>query len=203
MHEYISNKSHRKTVIAIIAIISLLLNSLLAPAVDFLINKLSQNLHPYLYPFIILLGVGFSLIFGILFFLFDRLIWKIIPGIKMKNLNGVYQCVGVSSYEQKQWSGDLLIKQTWSKILIKLSTESSESISFMANISVEDDGEVILNYCYNNCPNCSNEDLKKHEGTADIRFTGKSIKGKYYNYPNDRPRHGELTLIKGRKTNEF
>ena len=111
----------------------------------------------------------------------------------MKNLNGVYQCVGVSSYEQKQWSGDLLIKQTWSKILIKLSTESSESISFMANISVEDDGEVILNYCYNNCPNCSNEDLKKHEGTADIR----------YNYPNDRPRHGELTLIKGRKTNEF
>lgn len=203
MHEYISNKSHRKTVISIIAIISLLLNSLLAPAVDSFINKLSQNLHPYLYPFIILLGVGFSLIFGILFFLFDRFIWKLIPGIKKQNLNGIYRCVGVSSYEQKQWSGDLLIKQTWSKILIKIRTKSSDSMSFMASVTVADDGEVILNYSYNNCPNGSNEKLKKHEGTAEIRFGKKSIKGKYYNYPNDRPRHGQLTLIKEGKTNEL
>lgn len=199
MHEYISNKSHRKAVIAIIALISLLLNILFAHTVNFLINLLS-NIHPYLYPFIILLGVGFSSIFGILFFLFDRFLWKLIPGIKRQNLNGSYRCVGISSYEQKEWESTVEIKQTWSKILIRLLTESSNSKSFMASINVEDDGEIVLNYGYGNSPNGSNEDLKKHEGTAEIRFKRQSIKGKYYNYPNDRPSYGQFTLVKKGKS---
>ena len=199
-HDYTSNKSQRKTVITVITIISLLLNCLLSPAVNIMLDKLSDNITPYLYPFIILLGVGFSLFFGILYILFDRVLWKLVPGMKVQNLNGVYECNGVSKGSNKLWKGTIKIKQTWSKIYISLQTVSSTSKSFMANVHVDDNDTVILHYCYRNDPNGSLDELKKHEGTADIIFDGDSINGKYYNYPLDRQNYGTLILEKMEKT---
>ena len=195
-HDYTSNKSQRKTVITIITIISLLLNCMLAPAVNAMLDVLSDNITPYLYPFIILLGVGFSVFFGILYIFFDRVLWKLIPGMKVQNLNGVYECKGISSHVSKSWEGIFKIKQTWSKIYISLQTDSSTSKSFMANINVDDNGTVILYYCYRNDPNGTVEGLKKHEGTSEIIFDGNSISGKYYNYPLDRQNHGTLSLTR-------
>ena len=199
-HDYTSNKIQRKTVITVITIISLLLNCMLAPAVNAMLDKLSDNIAPYLYPFIILLGVGFSLFFGILYILFDRVFWKLIPGMKVQNLNGVYECNGVSNGSNKLWKGTIKIKQTWSKIYISLQTVSSTSKSFMANIDVDDNGMVRLYYCYRNDPNGTVEELKKHEGTAEIIFDGDSINGKYFNYPLDRQNYGTLILEKLEKT---
>ena len=199
-HEYTSNKSQRKAVMTVITIISLLLNCVLAPVVNAVLDKLSQNFAPYLYPFIILLGVGFSLIFGGLYILFDRVLWKLIPCIKAQNLDGVYECNGISRGPNKLWEGTIKIKQTWSKIYISLQTVSSTSKSFMANVHVDDNGTVILHYCYRNDPNGSIEELKKHEGTAEITFDGNTISGKYYNYPLDRQNFGTLTLNKQEKT---
>ena len=198
-HEYISNISQRKLVITVITIISLLLNCVLAPAVNAVLDELSENLAPYLYPFIILLGAGFSLFFCGLYLLFDRVLWQIIPGMKAQNLSGVYDCKGVSSCSHKLWEGTVKIKQTWSKIYISLQTVSSTSKSFMANVHVDDNGTVILYYCYRNDPNGSIEGLKKHEGTAEIIFDGDSISGKYYNYPLDRQNYGTLTLKRKEK----
>lgn len=199
-HEYTSNKSQRKTVITVITIISLLLNCVLAPVVNAILDKLSENITPYLYPFIILLGVGFSLFFGGLYLLFDIVLWKVIPGMRVQNLGGIYECKGVSSRAHRSWEGTIKITQTWSKIYISLQTVSSTSKSFMANLHVDDNGSVILYYCYRNEPNGSIEKLKKHEGTAEIIFDGNLISGKYYNYPLDRQNFGTLTLNKQEKT---
>ena len=199
MHEYVSSNSHRKDVIVILTVISLLINCALTPLCNLILEKLYENLELVLYPFIILLSVSFSLVFSFLYFLFNNFIWKIIPGIKKQNINGSYVCEGVSSYKGASWQGTVKINQTWSKIFITLQTQTSSSNSYMANIAVNENGSIQLNYCYMNKPNGIDKALKKHEGTAEIIFYGKDVSGKYYNYPLDRPRYGTLILHKQEK----
>lgn len=199
MHKYTSNKSHRKKVIVVITILSLISDFVLTPLCDFLLTKLKENLDPIFIPFILIIGFGFSLIFGIFYLIFDNLLWQIIPGINSQKISGTYLCDGYSNYKISEWTGVVTIKQTWSKILISLKTENSYSQSYMANIEVLDDGNIVLYYCYRNDPNGKLKILHKHEGTSAIIFDATSIKGKYYNYPNDRQRYGTFVLNKQEK----
>lgn len=196
MHEYSSNKIYRKIVITIITVISLGINAAIAPLSNKLIDLMAKYLYAEFYPFILLFGIGFSSIFALLYYVFNILLWKIIPVIKQQNISGEYRCEGASSYNNSIWKGTVTIKQTWSRILIRLTAETSSSKSYMANIICCDDGVLELNYCYNNTPNGKIEELHKHEGTANLIFNGDEIGGKYYNYPNDRPRHGTMKLVK-------
>lgn len=199
MHKYTSNKSHRKEVIVVTTILSLISNFALTPLCDFLLTKLKENLEPIFIPFILLIGFGFSTIFGIFYLVFDKWLWQIIPGIKSQKISGTYICEGHSNYKIPEWKGVITVQQTWSKILISLKTDNSYSRSYMANIDVLDDGKIVLYYCYRNDPNGKIKALHKHEGTSAITFDGTSINGKYYNYPNDRQRYGTFVLNKQEK----
>ena len=196
MHEYTSNKSHRKIIIIIITILSLIINLVLTPLCNLIVASISDKIGSPFTVFILLIGVGFSSIFGILYLLFDRCLWKIVPGIKSQKISGIYSCDGKSNYKIPEWKGTITIKQTWSKILISLKTDNSYSQSYVASIEVLDDGNIILYYCYRNNPNGNSKGLNKHEGTADINFDGVKIQGKYYNYPKDRHRYGTFVLTK-------
>ncbi|MCM1546204.1 MAG: hypothetical protein NC033_04120 [Clostridiales bacterium] len=205
MHEYSSNKSYRKTVIITITVISLAVNALIAPYCNVLIDLLLKYGGEKLYPLIVLFGVGFSAVFGALYALFDNVLWKILPVFKRQNISGEYICTGKSSYQGFIWKADIIIKQTWSRILVSLKTETSSSKSFMAKITVGDDGIVNLHYCFNNIPNGMQKGLRKHEGTARLNFEpeskdkGEVITGIYFNYPEDRPKHGTMRLEKKQK----
>lgn len=194
MHKYTSNKSHRKLIITIITIVSLIVNLALTPLCDFIVTKLSTYLGTSYIAFTLIIGLGFSTIFGALHFIFDRWLWKIIPSINRQKISGVFSCDGISSYKNQDWHADIIIKQTWSKILITFKTDNSYSQSYMAHIDVLDDGNVKLYYSYRNDPNGNLKTLHKHEGTAIITFYGTSIDGMYYNNQIDRNRYGTFKL---------
>ncbi|MCH5159313.1 MAG: hypothetical protein J1F66_00500 [Clostridiales bacterium] len=177
----------------------MILNLVLTPLCDFIVRRLSDNLGSPFITFILIIGFGFSSIFAALYFIFDRWLWQIIPGIKSKKISGQYLCDGKSNFKTSDWKGTVTIKQTWSKILISLKTDNSYSQSYMAHIDVSDDGSIYLYYCYMNAPNGNLKALHKHDGTASITFDNNSINGKYYNYPVDRPRYGTIKLIKQEK----
>ena len=101
MHNYsITNTKIRITVISFIAVVSAYLSFML----NSIISLLPLSLEP-LSPF---------LIFGILFFIFDRCAWKIWPLnslIKIPNFNGIWkgQCQTTSTNTNKKKS-DMKIK---------------------------------------------------------------------------------------------
>ena len=199
MHRYVSNKSYFIKVLIALTVLTLLVNCLLVPLFSKLVEELQKILEPSMYPFLVCLSVGFSSFFAIFYALFDNFVWKILPVFNKQKINGVYHCEGKSYHEDgtsHDWDGIITIKQTWSKILVTLKTESSFSQSYMANIDVLDSGIIKLYYFYRNEPKDDKHDLKKHEGTAIITFNDASVCGSYYNNPSERHKYGSLNLNK-------
>ena len=131
MHEFSSNKAHRKWVIIIITVVSLVVNAFLSPYLDKLSELILNCWGIKVYPLIVLFSVGFSTLFGLLYFLFNRYVWKIIPGMKQQKISGTYLCTGRSTYKNNpDWHAEITIRQTWSHILISLKTEKCPGKTF-------------------------------------------------------------------------
>jgi len=157
------------------------------------------NLHP---------GLAFPLssgtIFTVLYFLFDRLLWRCpwFPGVP--DLNGEWHAHGVSSYEDPktgksfEFEMTVTIRQTFSRMEVFTRTSQSISTSFMASIEI-DRAVAQLRYGYENVPhNIAEEELQRHSGMMDLRITSATtMEGGYYSGKH-RVRYGNVTLTKKR-----
>lgn len=146
----------------------------------------------------------FSLFIG-LYFVFDKYLWKI--GwlrrlLLVPDLNGTWKCTGQTTLKDSKpadiaWEARIVITQSWSRILIHLSTAQSESKSISASIFHEEGVGYRLLYQYNNRPNADEIDLRNHSGSSELLFSedAMSATGSYY---TDRHRTtvGTMSLVK-------
>ncbi len=146
--------------------------------------------------------IGF---YGVLYTVFDKYLWKkrffrFIGGIKTPILEG-------------DWSGKILssskhaltpiaikkfrIKQTWSRISFFLATETSESYSFVASMTIDQFDTPRIHYQYRNDPKeNSPKTMYKHCGSVIAKvISDNEIEAEYYS-DRDRKNTGSFTLKK-------
>lgn len=120
---------------------------------------------------------------GLFQFLYDKWFWRFrifnfwkIP-VLAKKYNGSF----VSSYDGKERSAELNVKQTFLSIKIKMKTE--ESFSYSINETLEENnGVMVLTYTYLNEPDLTLLDRSKmHFGTATLVCDNtEELTGNYY-----------------------
>lgn len=140
-------------------------------------------------------------VYGLIAWLYDIFLWKkSIFGIKLSRIpiyEGMWKGILISSYDKgKEIPCILEIKQSWSSILCKLSTETSESYSCVARIESEAGVEEGIQWMYDNRPlNSAPKGMHIHRGVAHgkIGEDGKLVCD-YFNCSRDRPTYGTITL---------
>lgn len=150
------------------------------------------------------ISVGTATVFGLLFWLFDRHVWRWWPvrvWLGFPNLNGTWKCVGHrlndDGSSEEEWQGDMSIIQTWSRLSATLRTGRSLSKSGPASLIREDGVGYCLLYTYVNEPEPNQADLHIHRGTCELRFDDTCAEATGF-YFTDRHRltFGRLTLSK-------
>lgn len=128
----------------------------------------SANLPPSLFSL-----AGASAVYGALYLLFSRFIWKWGPIsrlMKVPNLEGCWQCIGESSFNEEGvgWEASVVISQNWDKLCIVMETSKSRSESVSAALISEGVGTFRLLYHYKNDPREFEEGLNAHHGCVDL-----------------------------------
>lgn len=197
MHEYSLVGHPREKIIFILAFISISL----AP----LISKVVQASFQNYFNIVISLTLSSSTIFTLLYILFNKFIWKtsVFRNVySFPDLNGEWECAGkslnVELNEEFDWSGIVVIKQSWDKVLITLKTSNStsQSVSIIGGIKHLPGMGYKLSYNYENNPNALAKDLKKHEGFCSLIFNEDLAlaQGFYFNNVKERKTYGEMNL---------
>ena len=123
-----------------------------------------------------------------LHWLFDRYVWRLsllrtLKLIQLPDLNGTWVGEIESSYSRdgRAYPISVVILQRWSKILVRLDTESSSSHSVMASVKTLDLPNPNLSYQYVNEPKSSAPStMEMHRGTATLELIGSGLAGDYY-----------------------
>ena len=131
---------------------------------------------------------SFAGCYSILYWLFDRYVWKLgllrkLNVLQLPDLNGRWVGGVESSYTEDGHvhSVSVVILQRWSKIAIRLETEHSRSRSIMASLKTNDLPNPELTYQYFNEPKSSAPDtMAMHRGTATLELIGSALEGDYY-----------------------
>ena len=143
-------------------------------------------------------------IFSGLFLLFDRFLWRIGPfrrTCRLPDLNGKWTCAGSQIDSDgsvtNEWSADVVITQTWSRISVALQTDTSRSRSGPASIECDEGHGFRLLYTYQNDPVPGSQSLAPHKGTCELIFDEActSADGLYFNDHN-RQSFGRIKLTK-------
>ncbi len=127
------------------------------------------------------IGVAISVtafgVFAGLFFVFDRWIWKL-PKVGSllgtPDLSGVWKIDGKTDGADgvaRDWSGTLIIEQTWSNIAISIETGQSRSRSTMASLERDPGFGYRLIYGYANSRKDVDGELRSHNGTCEAIIT--------------------------------
>lgn len=175
MHNYsITNTKIRITAVSVIAIAAAYLTFLLNPVITLLPISL-QPLSPFA-------------AFGVLFFIFDKWVWKLWPLSKLLNIpnfNGTWK--GDCQSKSKKANGKKInctfkIKQTFTQIIIDGSFDSSDSASFAANVDHVNPYRAKLVYSYLNKPKGNAVQTQdKHIGTVELDLKNESeLNGNYF-----------------------
>lgn len=140
---------------------------------------------------------GAGTIFAILYWLFDRYIWrwpKLGELLKVPNLEGQWHCIGTSINPDRSvahdWSGTVTITQSWDKLRVRLKTKQSGSNSIVAALVHDKADGYHLIYNYRNDPKIGETHLKSHLGFSDMTFSKDQLSadGEYFNG------HGRFTF---------
>lgn len=192
MHPYSIDTNARQTVYFVLAIVAFVIPGLVAS--EWVTRLVGDKLS---YPF----GVGAT--FGVLFLLFDQVLWKWLQCIlHIPNLNGTWTAKGISSYEDPatgkpmEFVMEYQIKQSFTRIEISGETDKSTSRSTMASLEI-DHAVPIFRYAFENTPrNMSDAELQRHPGLIELRLnTATKMTGDYFSGKH-RLRYGELILTK-------
>ncbi|WP_138754472.1 hypothetical protein [Paenibacillus sinopodophylli] len=204
MHEYSVIGHPRKTIILILALVS----GAISKGVTYLLETWIVQLN-----IVVSFTISTFTVFALMYFLFNHFIWKwkvFSKFLHFPNLNGEWECIGLSNNikQQKQyhWNGTVVIKQTWDKMLvsIKTGTSTSQSMSLTGGIKHFPGLGYKMSYHYENTPNVSEVELKKHEGFCILTFDEKKISatGCYFNNIKDRATYGEMNLRRREENGE-
>lgn len=163
MHNYITKNGDRSRIYFLLALISI--------ALGYCIHEIftSHNIQlPWWFEI-----PSIPAIYGLAFILFDLYIWKIPILRKMgivyyPDISGTYKVSIYSSFDKNnKYIGEILIKQTWTKISICLETEGSRSYSEAGSFFRSRPDELILSYSYINEPKSNaTETMNIHRGAA-------------------------------------
>lgn len=147
---------------------------------------------------------GIFAIYGALFFLFDRYLWKkVFFGIHFSNIpnfSGSWYGTFLSSYTGKDNPRYcmMVVRQTWTCISIEYRVDSSKSYSNLAAVVLNRGRHPELRYEYENDPNnLEVNTMHKHSGTTKLEYseTENSLQGGYYTC-RERCTHGEIHLFR-------
>jgi len=187
MHDYSIDRHPKEKVLFLLALIAIIAAPLVKGLAEYLVSLLEVSTGWSSAPVVAVPVFG---LFGGLYFLFDRFLWKITFLRKLllvPDLNGKWVCAGCTSLKNGEpvnfdWNSVVSITQSWSKILIHLKTSQSESKSISASIYHEAGVGYRLLYQYNNKPNADELDLSNHSGSAELLFSEdiESASGSYY-----------------------
>ena len=197
MHEYTVFGHPREKIILVIALISLTLSGWF--------SLLFEQWIPKYFSFSVNFSISVFTIFSIFYLIFNNFVWKSKVFVKIlhfPNLDGEWECDGLGHnlIEGKKypWEGIVVIKQSWDKIIIsnRTRTSTSNSISLTGGIKYYPGLGYKVSYHYENCPNASETELKKHEGYCILTFNEEcsAAEGCYFNNTKDRPTYGEMIL---------
>ncbi|TBY81736.1 hypothetical protein [Rhizobium leguminosarum] len=138
----------------------------------------------------ILSFVGAGTVFTALSWILNRYAWrwKIINSLlQIPDLAGKWICTGTTmatdSNPPFDWSGEIIVIQTWDRIRVRLKTATSASNSRSAALIKDEADGWRLFYSYRNEPNIDQPELSAHRGFSEILFdpglnTGS---GEYFN----------------------
>lgn len=136
-------------------------------------------------------------VYALLYGVFDRWLWRtpiaqrtqLVP---VPDLSGVYEGRLTSTFKDADGENvvrdiELMIQQTWTRMSVEMNvisgSSSSRSISAIGSIS-KDGTSARLIYLYQNKvnPGLADEDMRDHEGVADLRIRPDgSLEGTYFN----------------------
>lgn len=190
MHPYSLDNQVRKWTYVTIAIISIS------------VPYCFETLMTFLGFQVISFSISFGAIFGSLFLLVDKFLWKISNRTNLiPNLEGEWQATGISSFQDEDENNhkfcmEIYIKQTFTNLEVFTETQDSTSKSTMANIEMNHP-KPIFRYTFENTPkNMSDNELQRHPGMMQLRINSNSeMSGDYFSGKH-RLRYGELTLTK-------
>jgi hypothetical protein len=141
--------------------------------------------------------VGAGAVFGVLYGLFDRYVWRwpyLERLLKVPCLSGDWACKGQTlkpdGTPSYAWDGTMTIVQSWDKLRVRLKTKQSGSNSIAAALIWDEADGYRLLYNYRNDPRIGETELKSHLGFAELTFAKdrKSAEGEYFNG------HGRFTF---------
>lgn len=127
--------------------------------------------------------------YGLIYQWFDKYLWyqkfKFISLSSIPNLQGTWVGVIHSSYGSGTSVPDVIlsIRQTWTRINVRLTTENSSSYSIMAAVNTQESSEPCLKYEYMNEPSAlSVNTMNAHRGTANLQLSsdGNKLVGDYF-----------------------
>ena len=123
------------------------------------------------------ISIGTASLFGGIFWVFDRIVWHWPPVLKVLgfcNVNGMWEVVGQrlnsDGTTASEWTGQMTIVQTWSRLAVVLKTDQSMSTSGPASLSREEGVGFRLLYTYTNEPEPNQPALQIHRGTCELVF---------------------------------
>lgn len=188
-HEYaLLGGQNRATIGRWVASLSALISGglvfLLLSAVDLAEEfGLDANLPPS-----ILSLVGAGTIYAVLYWIFDKHVWKwshVAKLLKVPNLAGKWDCEGtpLSNDKATAWRGTMTIVQSWDKIYVHVSTDNSTSHSVAAALVFDTAEGYRLLYHYRSEPRLALNDMAPHHGFAELLFEAceQTGSGEYFN----------------------
>jgi hypothetical protein len=191
MHPYSINSSERERVTCFIALVS--------TVAALLVNRFFVS-HGTVLPWW-LDAPSVTLIFGLLYSLFDRSVWRwrvlhrtgliCTPNLGGTWLGSVTSSVdgGVECHE-----ATLVVEQHWTRISVSMKTAKSKSSSVVAAMIGETASRTTLCYEYRNEPvPCAEKEMHAHRGSAQLTIGRDSrvLEGEYYT-GRDRQTHGSM-----------
>lgn len=136
--------------------------------------------------------------YGILYYVYDAWLWRTWLARwwhKIPDLSGEYQVEIRSSHTEhgSTYVGSAIISQSWSRIVVRLETDSSVSKSDGAWLSEAPGIGYRLTYTYTNTPkSAASSALSAHVGTATVTFKADHHgTGEYYS-GRGRTNYGEF-----------
>ena len=205
MHDYSIERHPKEKILFSLAMLSILCAPVLKSFADQLLSYLEVGKWWGSAPAIAV--PVFSLFIGF-YSLFNHFFWRIKFFRKLlvvPDLNGTWQCKGHTVLKNSEpadidWKAEIVITQTWSRILIYLKSSQSESKSISASISHEKGIGYRLLYQYNNKPKADEMELKDHTGAIELLFSEDilSAHGSYFTDKN-RTTVGNMSLTREKR----
>lgn len=127
--------------------------------------------------------------YGLIYQWFDKYLWyqqfKFISFSSIPNLQGTWVGVIHSSHGSGADVPDVIlyIRQTWTRLNVRLATQNSSSYSIMAAVNTHESSEPCLKYEYMNEPSAlSVNTMNAHRGTANLQLSpdNQELVGDYF-----------------------